>query len=120
MLGCSSEAVLEQADCTEPCCVIKNKNSLQKRRKRRRLPGTPRADVECNFGLWLRLIGAAPLAELAAGWSQARHALHAQVIQVLWQWRARRRGKRRKGRKKESTEGTSHHISLCSLSVRWR
>lgn len=51
--------------------------------KRYNLPGAPRADVERDFGLRLGLIGAAALAELAAGRSQARHALHPQVIQVL-------------------------------------
>lgn len=51
--------------------------------KWKRLPGAPRADVERDFGLRLGLIGAAALAELAAGRSQAGHALHPQVIQVL-------------------------------------
>lgn len=75
------------------------------------LPGTPRADVKCNFGLWFRLIRAAPLAELTAGWSQACDTLHPQVIQVLCGGRrgqrdtrkdGGRRRKSRKGRRKDS------------------
>lgn len=53
------------------------------KRRRTHLPGTPRADVECDLGLRFRLIGAASLAEFTAGWSQAGHTLHPQVIQVL-------------------------------------
>lgn len=56
---------------------------LSEEGKWKRLPGAPRADVERDFGLRLVLIGAAALAELAAGRSQAGHALHPQVIQVL-------------------------------------
>lgn len=67
--------------CTNSCREIQNLSPNQQMREH--LPGTPRADVECNFGLRFRLIGAASLAELIAGLSQACHPLHPQVIQVL-------------------------------------
>ena len=96
------------------------------KRRWKHLPGTPRADVECNFGLWFRLIGAASLAELTAGWSQPRHTLHPQVIQVLWgqrEWNSRGgKGKTRKMERKQETERTAinHPLSLpCKYDAPW-
>lgn len=77
------------------------------------LPGTPGADVECHFGLRFRLIGAAPLAELTAGRSQARHALHPQVIQVLWEGSKQRDTRRDRERRRNVRKC----FSLAYLSV---
>lgn len=115
MSACSSEAVLEQAWLHGTVLCKKKKHKLSPK-KWRRLPGTPRADVECNFGLWLRLIGAAPLAELAAGRSQARHSLHPQVIQVLWQGRETGERGGKPGGKKEM-EGQSSQLALFSVNM---
>lgn len=91
-------------------------------RKWKDLPGTPRADVKCNFGLWFRLIRAAPLAELTAGWSQACDALHPQVIQVLcgggrgngtqgkMEGGEGNRGRRREKRREEEKTAINHTL----------
>lgn len=84
------------------------------------LPGTPRADVECHFGLWLRLIRAPSLAEFTAGRSQSCHTLHPQVIQVLCRGGggSKNEGKRRpKGMGNENKEEKTQ--PLITLVSRW-
>lgn len=77
------------------------------------LPGTSWADVEGDFGLWFRAVGAAPLAELTARRNQASDPLHPQVIQVLWR-ETQRCWVRQRHRQSESKSDSKENSRLST------